>query len=213
MPLGWSPPSGQPGNDRICEAGVMAPEEVERISAADASAFRAWLTVNHASASAVWLVFSKEASSRPSVSPSDAMDEALCFGWVDSKVGRIDDERYEQYFTPRKPTSAWSTLNKERATQLIAEGRVEEPGMRAIEIAKENGFWTILDGPNALLVSDDLAIALEASPAARRGYQAFTSSTKRAVLSWIALAKRPDTRARRIAETVAAAADGRRPVP
>jgi uncharacterized protein YdeI (YjbR/CyaY-like superfamily) len=185
---------------------------IERIYATNAADLHDWLAANHATSRAVWLVFYKKASGLPSVSWSDAVDEALCFGWIDSKVKQVDEERYEQYFTPRKPTSVWSQINKEKVDRLIAEGRMEEPGMRAIEVAKKNGSWTILDGPNALVVPDDLAAALDAEPAARRGYEGFSASTKRAILAWIALAKRPDTRDRRIATAVADAAVGRRPV-
>lgn len=189
----------------------MASDAIERIYAGDTAEFHNWLAANHASASAVWLVLYKKVSHRAGVSWGEAVDEALCVGWVDSKVRRLDDERYEQYFTPRRRTSAWSRINKEKVGRLIAEGRMEEAGLRAVEVAKENGSWAILDGPNVLVVPDDLAEALDAEPAARRGYEAFSASTKRATLAWIALAKRPETRARRISKTVTDAAAGRRP--
>jgi uncharacterized protein YdeI (YjbR/CyaY-like superfamily) len=190
----------------------MGSDDVERIYATDRAEFRAWLTGNHATAEAVWLVFYKKDSEKPSVSWSDAVDEALCFGWIDSKVKSLDDERYEQYFTRRKPQSVWSMINKDKVEQLMADGRMATAGMRAVEVAKANGSWSLLDGPHALLVPDDLAATLAADPAAARGYEALSDSAKRGILEWIALAKRPETRARRIAKAASETAAGRSPL-
>jgi len=190
----------------------MGSDDVERIYASDGAEFRAWMAANHATAAAVWLVFYKKDTGKPSVSWSDAVDEALCFGWIDSKVKSIDDDRYEQYFTRRKPQSVWSKINKDKVEQLIADGRMEQAGLRAVEVAKANGSWSLLDGPHALLVPEDFAAALGAEPAAARGYEALSDSAKRGILEWIALAKRPETRARRIAKAASETAAGRSPL-
>lgn len=196
----------------IWQAAVMGSDDVERIYATDGAEFRAWLAANHATADAVWLVLYKKDTGKASVSLRDAVDEALCFGWIDSKVKSVDDERYEQYFARRKPQSVWSKANKDRVEQLMANGRMEPAGLRAVEVAKENGSWSLLDGPHALLVPDDFAAALGADPAAARGYEALSDSAKQGILEWVALAKRPETRARRIAKAASETAAGRSPL-
>jgi uncharacterized protein YdeI (YjbR/CyaY-like superfamily) len=158
----------------------------------------------------VWLVFSKKGSGVPSISWSEAVDEALCFGWIDSKVQSIDGARYEQYFTLRKPTSPWSKINKDKIAELEAAGRLTPAGVAAVAVAKENGSWSLLDSAEALLVPDDLAAAFP-DAAARSYFDGLSPSTRRNILQWIGLAKRPDTRARRIGLMAEAAAERRRP--
>lgn len=187
----------------------MGSDDFERIYTSDDADFRAWMAANHATAAAVWLVLYKKDSGKRSVTLSDAVDEALCFGWIDSKVRSIDDDRYEQCLTRRKPQSVWSKINKDRVEQLTDDGRMKKAGLRAVEAAKADGSWSLLDGPHALLVPDDLAAALAADPAAARGYEALSDSAKRSILGWIALAKRPETRARRIAKAASETAAGR----
>lgn len=187
-------------------------DDVLEIHAADAAEWRAWLEANHDTQPAVWLVFYKQNSGKPSVTWSEAVDQALCFGWVDSKVNRIDDERYKQYFTPRKPKSTWSKINKDKIEELTAAGLMREPGLRAIEIAKENGWWTILDGPEAGVVPEDLERELAAVDGAREGFDALSFSQRKAILTWLVMAVRPETRAKRIAKTVEAAARGESPI-
>ncbi len=184
--------------------------DYERVTAATGDEWRAWLEENHANSPGVWLVFFKKGSGTPSVTWSEAVDEALCFGWIDSKVQSIDDERYEQYFTRRKPTSPWSKVNKAKIVELEAAERLTESGLRAIEVAKANGSWTIMDGAEALIVPDDLAAAFSDGDA-REFFDGLPPSTRRNTLAWIALAKRDDTRARRIAATAEAAANRERP--
>ena len=184
--------------------------DYERVTAATAGEWRSWLAANHDTSPGVWLVFFKKNSGTPSVEWGDAVDEALCFGWIDSKVQSIDEARYEQYFTRRKPTSPWSRLNKDKIAQLIAADRLEAAGYRTIEVAKENGSWSLLDDAEALIVPDDLAAAF-ADDVARRFFDELPPSTRRNILAWIMLAKREDTRARRIAATAAAAARQERP--
>jgi uncharacterized protein YdeI (YjbR/CyaY-like superfamily) len=185
---------------------------LERIVAPDRETWRAWLEVNGASARAVWLVYAKKGSGRPSITYEEAVEEVLCFGWIDSKAKPIDDQTHMQYFSPRKPTSVWSKLNKARLERLMAAGLMRDPGMRAIAIAKANGSWSALDDVEAMVIPDDLAAALTESPGSQDGFDRLSRSSRRNILQWIATAKRPQTRANRIAATAAAAAVGRSPV-
>jgi uncharacterized protein YdeI (YjbR/CyaY-like superfamily) len=189
---------------------MTAINDYERVAAATSAEWRSWLAANHVTSPGVWLVFFKKGSGIASIEWGEAVAEALCFGWIDSKVQSIDDERYEQYFTQRKPTSPWSKLNKEKIAELVADDRLAEAGYRTIEVAKENGSWSILDDAEALIVPDDLSAAFPDNEA-RKFFDEMPPSARRNTLAWIALAKRGDTRARRIAATAAAAAKRERP--
>ena len=153
----------------------------------------------------------KKGNSRTALTYDDAVEEALCFGWIDSTVNRLDADRFKQLMTPRKPGGTWSRSNKERVTRLIAQGLMTPAGLAAIEAAKANGSWTLLDDVEDLIVPPDLAAALEEVPAAAAYVAGLSDSLKRQLLYRIASAKRPETRAKRIAETVRAAGDGRLP--
>lgn len=180
-----------------------------QVYAADRTAWRSWLETHGETSAAVWLVYYKKDAGQPSITWSEAVEEALCFGWIDSKAKAIDDRRYRQYFSPRKPQSPWSTINKASVERLIASGLMREPGLRAIERAKANGSWGALDEVEALVVPDDLAAAFAAAPGTRDRFDQLSRTNRRIILHRIAAAKRPDTRARRIAAAVAAVADGR----
>jgi uncharacterized protein YdeI (YjbR/CyaY-like superfamily) len=138
------------------------------------------------------------------------VEEALCFGWVDSTGGRVDDERGKLYFAPRKPLSAWAATNKARVERLISDGRMTPAGLAAIERARTNGWWGILDGPERLEVPKDLAAALQIRPPAIANFAAFPPSTRKMLLAWIAVARRPETRAARVAKIAEAAARNER---
>ncbi|MCP3998236.1 MAG: hypothetical protein GY722_24710, partial [bacterium] len=138
------------------------PAEIEAESPA---VFRSWLEENHAVESAVWLIFWKKVSGHPSIEWSEAVDVALCFGWIDSKVQSLDDWRYRQYFSPRKPGSGWSRINKGKVKALAAADLMAPAGLAAIDRAKKDGSWTLLDGPEAGVVPDDLATALDTAGA------------------------------------------------
>lgn len=172
--------------------------------------WRAWLADNHATQARVWLVYSKKGSGTASVSYAEAVEEALCYGWIDSVVNPVDDQRYMQLFTPRKRGSTWSKVNKERIERLSAAGLIMPPGRDKIAAAKADGSWTILDEVEALHVPGDLAEALAANRAARRFFDSLRPGVKKKALWHIASAKRADTRARRIREVVDAAARGHR---
>ncbi|MGB3186166.1 MAG: YdeI/OmpD-associated family protein [Ornithinimicrobium sp.] len=185
-------------------------KDIERIEATDPRQFREWLEKHHATAPAVWLVYYKKDSGTPSITWSQAVDEALCYGWIDSKSKPIDQHRYEQYFTPRNPKSPWSKVNKNKIKGLIRASRVRHPGLKAVSEAQDNGSWTILDDAENHIVPEDLAAAFP-DQAARDNFEALTPSRRRNILQWIVLAKREETRSRRIAQTAQAATNGTAP--
>ncbi len=140
------------------------------------------------------------------------MEEALCYGWVDSRTRRLDDERYMLMFTPRKPGSPWSRPNKERVERLVASGLMTPPGLAKIEEAQRNGAWTVYDTIEDLVIPDDLAAALAEWPSAQETFEGFSISVRKNILWWIASARRPETRARRLVKTAAAVAENRNPL-
>ena len=189
---------------------MAAAEGYELIHAETRAEWRRWLAANHAGSPGVWLVSWKAATGKPAVGYAESVEEALCFGWIDSLNRTIDDERTQQLFTPRRPGSRWSRSNKERVERLLANGLIEPAGLAAIEAAKASGAWTALDDVENLVVPDDLAAAFAAHPGAADHWEGFPPSVRRTILLWILDAKRPETRARRIAETASEAAAGRR---
>ncbi len=170
------------------------------------SEWRAWLEQNHTRAEGVWLITFKKGTGKPRFEYDEAVEEALCFGWVDSKPKKLDEERSMLWFAPRKAGAGWSKLNKARVERLSAAGLMAPAGLAKVEAAKKDGSWNALDRIEALQVPPDLARALKANQTARQYFGAFPRSVKRAILEWIAAAKKPETRAKRIEETVASAA-------
>jgi uncharacterized protein YdeI (YjbR/CyaY-like superfamily) len=176
------------------------------------AAWRAWLHDNHAVAEKIWLIFYSKHAGRPSLTHSEAVDEALCYGWIDSKSTKRDADSRYQYFCRRKPNGTWSKVNKEKVARLAAAGRIAPAGQRLIDLAKANGMWTYLDEVEATIVPADLAAALAAIPEAEGHFGAFPRSVKKLILQWILSAKRPETRAHRIGETARLAGEGKRVV-
>jgi uncharacterized protein YdeI (YjbR/CyaY-like superfamily) len=168
--------------------------------------WRAWLAEFHDASPGAWVATWKAGTDHPSVSTSEIAEEALCFGWVDSRPGRLDENRSRILVTPRRAASSWSRINKERAARLIDQGKMTPAGLAAIDAAKANGAWSALDDVEDLVEPNDLRDALDAEPEARRHWDAFPRSTRRAILEWIASAKRETTRAERITRTVRDAA-------
>ncbi len=168
-----------------------------------------WLEGNHGESGGVWLVSWKKATGKPFVPFMDAVDEALCFGWVDSKINKLDEERAMRLFTPRNPKSPWSRINKGKVARLEDEGRMTASGMRLVEAAKADGSWNIYDEIEDQVIPPDLASALSADGAAGDYFSNFPDSSKKNILWWIKSARRPETRATRIAKTVAMAAENR----
>ncbi len=191
---------------------MSAIDDAPVVHAEDRATWRAWLEANHATATGAWLV-SWRRGHGASVAYADAVEEALCFGWIDSKGNNIDETRSRQYFAPRKPTSGWAASNKARVERLMAEGRMAPAGLAAIARAKANGSWALLDDFEQGVVPDDLAQALTARPPAGDNFAGFPRSARRAMLEWIAQARRPETRARRVLKTAEDAARNARAYP
>jgi uncharacterized protein YdeI (YjbR/CyaY-like superfamily) len=172
--------------------------------------WRAWLAENHDKSKGVWFVYFKKTSGKPRVTYDEAVEEALCFGWIDSLPRKLDEERSKLLFTPRKPKSVWSKLNKERIERLIKNGLISEIGLAKIEAAKADGSWNTLDASDNLEIPPDLKKSLAANKTAKKNFEKFSDSVKRAILSWIYGAKRDETRAARIEKTVSMAARNKR---
>lgn len=184
--------------------------EGERVQVESREAWRDWLTANHTRSAGVWLVTFKKHTRNKYLSNDDIVEEALCFGWIDSLPRKLDEDRTMLWLAPRQPGSGWSKLNKERVERMIAAGLMTPAGLEKIEAARQDGSWNALDAIEALEIPPDLGAALDAYPAAREYFEAFPRSAKRGILEWIANAKRPDTRARRIAETARLAQENQR---
>jgi uncharacterized protein YdeI (YjbR/CyaY-like superfamily) len=189
---------------------MSALDDAPHVHADDRATWRAWLEANHATAGGAWLVTWRPVSGRAGLAYVAAVEEALCFGWVDSQGGHVDDERNRQYFAPRKPRSAWAATNKARVERLIAEGQMAPAGLAAIERAQANGSWEILDAVERLEVPADLAEALDAKPPGAVNFAGFPPSARKMMLAWVATARRPETRAARITEIADAAARNER---
>jgi uncharacterized protein YdeI (YjbR/CyaY-like superfamily) len=199
------------GNGR----GAMAKDRrsgtgFERVEVTSRAGLRAWLEANHARNESVWLVTYKKAAGEAYVPYDAVVEEALCFGWVDSLPRKLDADRSMLLLSPRKPGSAWSAANKARVEALAEAGLLAAPGLAKIEAAKADGAWTRLDGVERLEIPPDLAAALAALPTAAENFAGFPRSVRRGILEWILQAKRPETRAKRIAETSRLAAENLR---
>ncbi|CCH51815.1 hypothetical protein BN8_00762 [Fibrisoma limi BUZ 3] len=185
-------------------------QQLPEFSAQSRQEWRDWLQANHATSSGIWLVSFKKNSGKPRVSYDEAVEEALCFGWIDSVPNKLDDERFKQLFTPRKPKSGWSRVNKQRIDKLIAGGLMTEAGLTKIEQAKQDGSWTKLDEVEDLTVPADLEAAFAENSTARQYFEGFPKSVKRGILEWLNNARRSETRQTRIAQIVRMAAQNKR---
>ncbi len=187
--------------------------EIEEFCPKDSNHWREWLEENHQQKEAVWLIFYKTKSLNHNLSWSHAVDEALCYGWIDSVKKSIDAERFKQYFGKRKPKSNWSRINKQKVAALIDQGLMQDAGHKSIEVAKENGSWTILDSVEDLIVPPDLKEALTNLPNALDYFEALSNSNKKILLYWVVSAKREETRQKRIEDIAANASQGQKPKP
>lgn len=178
---------------------------------ADRKEWRQWLIEHHHIKLSVWVIFNKAKSGKRSLTWSESVDEALCFGWIDSKALTLDEHRYKQFFSRRKPKSVWSRINKEKIDRLIADGLMTEAGLRSIEIAKENGSWTSLDEAENLIIPKDLEKAFKQHKGSKTFFTGLSKSVRKGMLTWIAMAKLPETRQRRINEVAELGAKGVRP--
>lgn len=165
------------------------------------AAWREWLKKNHQRTEGVWLISYKKATGKPRIEYDDAVEEALCFGWVDSKPGKLDEERTMLYFAPRKSGSGWAKSNKQRVEKLLAAGLMAPAGLAKVEAARKDSSWSALDEVEELTIPPDLEKALAEYGQARDHFDAFPRSVRRGILEWIARAISLPTRARRIEET------------
>jgi uncharacterized protein YdeI (YjbR/CyaY-like superfamily) len=180
------------------------------VYAKDRKAWRTWLQKNGAKERNVWLIMYRKGTARPSVYYEEAVEEALCFGWIDSKGNKRDEESSYLYFAQRNQKSKWSKVNKERVERLLKEGRMAPEGLALIETAKNNGAWIALDEVEALTMPADLQDAFKNNKEAATYFDAFPRSVKRGILEWVSSAKQEETRARRILETVQLAEKNKR---
>jgi uncharacterized protein YdeI (YjbR/CyaY-like superfamily) len=182
----------------------------DQVHAETVAEWRAWLERHHDRDVGAWLVSWKSSTGRPRMSYEESVEEALAFGWVDSKANTLDAERSMLWFAPRRPGSGWSRPNKERVERLERDGRMTAAGRRVVERARADGSWTLLDDVENLVVPDDLSAAFDAHPGARAQWDAFPRSARRGILEWIVQAKTAPTRERRVKVTAEAAARGER---
>jgi uncharacterized protein YdeI (YjbR/CyaY-like superfamily) len=175
---------------------------------ADAHAWEAWLADQHADSAGVWLKIAKKGSGTDTVSYAEALEVALCHGWIDGQKGRLDDDHWLQRFTPRKPGSKWSRINTDKATELIKSGRMRPAGQREVELAQADGRWdAAYEGQRAITVPEDLQRELDANAAAGEFFATLSGVNRYAILYRIGSVKRPETRARKIAQYVAMLAE------
>lgn len=177
-------------------------KEIEIFYPRSRKEWRDWLQDNHDKKQSVWVIYYKKKSNVPSVIYSDAVDEALCFGWIDSKSKPLDEHKFMQFFSRRKEKSVWSKINKEKVERLTKEGLMTKAGYAIIEIAKQNGSWTILDDAEALIIPNDLEKEFQHRNNAKEYFLSLSRSDKRNILQWLTLAKRQETREKRISEIV-----------
>ena len=176
----------------------------------DLAAWRSWLAANHDRARGVWVVSWRTASGREAIPYEQLVEEALCFGWIDSTVNTLDEARGMQLMTPRQAKSGWTRLNRRRVATLEEQGRMTDPGRKAVEVAQGNGWWTLADSVEDLIEPDELATALDAAPPAREAWDGFPPSARKQMLWWVVTAAKEETRAKRVSTIVAEAAEGRR---
>lgn len=186
----------------------MGHDDTPHVQPRDRAAWRRWLQRHHESSTGVWVVTYKKSAGKPSPTYDEIVREALCFGWVDSRPGTVDDERTRLYVCPRKPGSPWAATNKARVAELVADGSMTPAGLQVIDRAKGDGSWSVIDSSEAALVPTDLAAAFATYPGSAEAFASFPLGVRKQILQWIALAKRSATRAARVDETARLAQQG-----
>ena len=186
-------------------------KDAEEYCPVDKTEWRKWLELNHIEKEAVWLIFYKKKSPHYNLSWSESVDEALCFGWIDSVKLSIDEERYKQYFSKRKAKSIWSKINKNKIKNLINQKLMSEAGYKSIEVAKANGSWTTVDKVESLEIPQDLKAQLTNSKGSLEFFESLSKSAKKILLHWVISAKREETRKKRISEIVENASRNMKP--
>jgi len=175
---------------------------IQTFYAKSQSAWRTWLEENHLKEKSVWLIIYRKESGVPSIYYPEAVDEALCFGWIDSKPNKRDENSFYQFFSIRKPKSGWSRVNKLKIEKLLTEGKIAPAGLKTIELAQKNGTWYALDAVENLEIPEEMAALFTQNPVAKSNFEAFPKSVKKGILQWISTAKLPETRLKRITETI-----------
>ncbi len=184
-------------------------ENFEKVEITSFKQLRDWLSANHLQQESIWLVTHKKHMSDKYVSTNEVLDEVLCFGWIDGIRRKLDENRTMQLIAPRK-AQHWAKSYKDRVDKLTKAGRMHPAGLEAIAVSKRNGLWNFMDDVDALIKPDDLVEALEAHPPAIQHFDAFGDASKRFALRWIKLAKKPETRAKRIQQTAILAANNKK---
>ncbi|SHM14194.1 YdeI family protein [Chitinophaga sp. CF418] len=189
----------------------MQDKVIETFYPANRLQWRQWLQEHHSTTQSIWLIYYKKKADTATITWSDAVDEALCFGWIDSTSRPIDDEKFMQFFTRRKANSVWSKINKGKVQRLIGEGLMMQAGYESIEIAKRNGSWSILDDVEELKIPKDLEKAFKSHPGSKAYFVSLSRSVRKGFLQKLVLAKRTETREKRITEIVAFVAQQLKP--
>lgn len=187
-------------------------KDFEQVEVTSRAAWRNWLADHHQQPESIWLVTYKKHTGDRYLAYDAIVEEALCFGWIDSLPRRLDEDRTMLLLSPRQPKSLWSKLNKTRVAQLIANGLMMPAGIEKIQQAKADGSWIFLDDVEALVIPEDLAAALAENATAAKYFEGFSPSAKKGILQWIKMAKREQTRQQRIEKTVTLAAQNKRAI-
>ncbi len=185
-------------------------QSLESVEPKDRKALRAWLAKNHDKSPGIWLILHKKGGDRVAIPYTEVVQELLCFGWIDSTPNKLDKLRYKLMIVPRKLRSVWSKVNKAHIVKLVAEGLMTPAGQAKIDQAKSDGSWDTLTQAENLTIPPDLEKAFSKNAKARKNFEAFSESSRKNILWYVLQAKRPETRAKRVAETVALAAEGKR---
>ncbi len=189
----------------------MSKGEIKTFTPESRSDWREWLKKHHRTEQSVWLLMYKKEANMPTMVWSDAVDEALCFGWIDSTRKSFGDIAFIQFFTRRKPDSNWSKINKEKVARLTEEGLMSKAGLDCISIAKQNGSWTRLDTVEEGIIPKDLEKAFKSQPGSKAYFTGLSKSVRKMILHWVEMARRPETRQKRVDEIAALAALGKKP--
>lgn len=187
------------------------PAHIETFTPTNSAHWREWLQQHHKSKQAVWLICYKKNAGIPTVTWSDAVDEALCFGWIDAIRKTVDHQSFMQRFTRRKPNSGWSKINKEKIEKLTAQGLMTAAGLEVVQIAKQNGSWLLLDEAETMEIPQDLGALFATHPGAADWFSGLSKSVRKRILHWVTTAKRPETRHNRATEVARMAATGQIP--
>jgi uncharacterized protein YdeI (YjbR/CyaY-like superfamily) len=202
-------PYARVAGQRLWQRGGVA-DDLPRLAFADAAAWAHWLDEHHQTSAGLWLQLAKKAAGTPSVTYPEAVEVAICYGWIDGQKAPLDERWWLQRFTPRRARSPWSEINRRKAEELLAAGRMQPAGLAEVERARADGRWeAAYAGQRVAEVPPDLAAALAADPAAARGFEALSRANRYAILYRLQDAKRPETRARRLEQFVTMLREGR----